>query len=381
MARKKKEEKEKKELTRNEKIGYTVAVILLTPAITIGVILYRSFLAQQLLKLAGKGEKAQEEILEKDYPTNPKKLPYDDGTKSHEPGMAPFTSYLDSNQKMNIKQQAAEGMARRAGLSPAAAKMASTMVGGKKKRKNQKGGNPIGIGGEVNGFMSKKTFAEPYSWKKSDMTFFQGLGEYFIAFNIGNRQFEQKYLQLVSDMFYRGPRVVPDGKKDFWGKIFWQLEDLAKFTIGLGFTDFIKYCVFFPYQIYLLISCSFSAGYNPVMWLVMLIFAICTIFGGWVWSGGFFPWTFFMILAVVSIITPSKGKWDLFYGMVDMYRYVWAVTMWLVIGIAVPSIWGWTTKNGDANWLPIICSWAFPPLVFLINYLGLGLMPYSIAGE
>ena len=182
-------------------------------------------------------------------------------------------------------------------------------------------------------------------------------------------------------MFYRGPRVVPDGKKDFWGKIFWQLEDLAKFTIGLGFTDFIKYCVFFPYQIYLLISCSFSAGYNPVMWLVMLIFAICTIFGGWVWSGGFFPWTFFMILAVVSIITPSKGKWDLFYGMVDMYRYVWAVTMWLVIGIAVPSIWGWTTKNGDANWLPIICSWAFPPLVFLINYLGLGLMPYSIAGE
>lgn len=381
MARKKKEEKEKKELTRNEKIGYTVAVILLTPAITIGVILYRSFLAQQLLKLAGKGEKAQEEILEKDYPTNPKKLPYDDGTKSHEPGMAPFTSYLDSNQKMNIKQQAAKGMARRAGLSPAAAKMASTMVGGKKKRKNQKGGNPIGIGGEVNGFMSKKTFAEPYSWKKSDMTFFQGLGKYFIAFNIGNRQFEQKYLQMVSDMFYRGPRVVPDGKKDFWGKIFWQLEDLAKLTIGLGFTDFIKYCVFFPYQIYLLISCSFSAGYNPVMWLVMLIFAICTIFGGWVWSGGFFPWTFFMILAVVSIITPSKGKWDLFYGMVDMYRYVWAATMWLVIGIAVPSIWGWTTKNGDANWLPIICSWAFPPLVFLINYLGLGLMPYSIAGE
>ena len=123
--------KEKKELTRNEKIGYTVAVILLTPAITIGVILYRSFLTQQLLKLAGKGEKAQEEILEKDYPTKPKKLPYDDGTKSHEPGMGPFTSYLDSN----IKQQAAKGVARRAGLSPAAAKMASKMVGGKKNRK------------------------------------------------------------------------------------------------------------------------------------------------------------------------------------------------------------------------------------------------------
>lgn len=381
MARKKKEEKEKKELTRNEKIGYTVAVILLTPAITIGVILYRSFLAQQLLKLAGKGEKAQEEILEKDYPTKPKKLPYDDGTKSHEPGMGPFTSYLDSNQKMNIKRQAAEGVARRSGLSPAAAKMAATMVGGKKKRKNQKGGNPIGTGEQVNGFMSKKTFAEPYNWKKSDLTFLQGLGEYLIAFNIGNRQFEQKYLQMVSDMFYRGPRVVPDGKKDFWGKIFWQLEDLAKFIIGLGFTDFIKYCVFFPYQIYLLISCSFSAGYNPVMWLVMLIFAIFTIFGGWVWSGGFFPWTFFGLLSVVSIITPSKGKWDLFYGMVDMYRYVWAATMWLVIGIAIPSIWGWTTKNGDANWLPIICSWAFPPLVFFINYLGLGLMPYSIAGE
>ena len=184
---------------------------------------------------------------------------------------------------------------------------------------------------------------------------------------------------MVGSIFYNSPRVAPDGKKDASGKFFWQIEDFAKFTIGMGLADFIKYCVFIPYQIYLLFSCSFSAGYNPIMWIIMLIFAFYCIFILWVPTGGFFPFNFFILLLLASILAPSKGKWDLFYQMVDMYRYVWAATMWLIIGISIPSIWGWTTKEGAPNWSPIICSWAFPPLIFLINYLGLGLMPYSIA--
>jgi len=366
MARKKKKEK-KKELTKNQKIGLTIAVILLTPAITLTIILYRSFQVKGLLDIAGKTKTEQENIMEKDLPTNDKKLPYVDPTSKY--NKVDFSDHFSGNPKMNIKRQAAEGIASRAGLGPQAVKMAGAAAGGgrKKNRKKQRGGGEPSQSGTPPGFMSLKRCDYPYSWTRSDSTFLEGLGHYFTCMNIENRKFEQAYRLMIGGMFYNSPRVKPNG--DFWGKIFWQIEDFAKLTIGLGLADFIKYCVFIPYQIYLLFSCSFSAGFNPIMWIIMLIFAFYCIFILWVPTMGFFPFNFFIILLLSSILVPSKGKWDLFYQVVDMYRYVWAATMWLVIGIAVPSIWGWSMKNGDPNWMPIICSWVFPPLIFFINYL------------
>ena len=44
--------------------GYTIAVILLTPAITLTIILYRSFQVKGLLDIAGKKESVQKEIME-----------------------------------------------------------------------------------------------------------------------------------------------------------------------------------------------------------------------------------------------------------------------------------------------------------------------------
>ena len=87
-------------------------------------------------------------------------------------------------------------------------------------------------------------------------------------------------------------------------------------------------------------------------------------------------------MAASSILSPSEGKWKLFRQIVRMYRYIWFAMIWVIIGVSIPSIWGWTKANEDPNWLPIICAWVYPPLIFLMlcvdKWLNLSIFPKSL---
>ena len=366
---------EKKELSNKQKWWYTVLVLFFAPVITVCVILHRSFLGKMLTRLNGMDEKEKDVVLEKLYPTNQTKPPYAKLGSKIDPRKDPkntqdFTTYI-----ADPKKAAAKAAMKRGGIDPATANLLATFMGGgkKKRKKNQRGGSGLG-GGTPKTFMSLDNYSFPYNLKDSEYTFLQGLGEYFISFSSENRKFEKKYMTIISDMLYPTERKVPGKDEDKWTKIGWELIDISKLTLGLGLSEIVKLICYAVYNIYLLFFCSFQAGPNPLMWIVCLIFGIITLIVG-VGTLGFFPFQFYAILAAGAVFTPDKGKWEFFNQIMNMYKYVWMTIIWLTYGIAIPSIWGWTTKNGDTNWFPIICSWVFPPLIFAIQYLGLGVMP------
>ena len=384
MARKGKKE-EKKEMRTETKWVLTVVICLFTPFFVGGFILYRSFLVKMLTNISGFDDKEQDKMLDKIYPTNTSLPPYDDG-KNPDPtqnpaNTKPFTTYLPDNKADLQKKVAAEAL-KRAGVNPKYAKAAAAvMAGGKKKKRKQRGGSAPQAPAKKKRlpFMSLNNYGFPYDLKESEYWFISGWGDYFVDFMAKNREFEKKYVKLVSNIFYPEERVVPGENADWVEKITFQIFDALKLIVGLGFTDIIKYGLFLIWNVILLFWCAFSS--NPFMWIPLLIFGIFQLVTGAL-TAGFFPFQFYTIMAASSILSPSEGKWKLFRQIVRMYRYIWFAMIWVIIGVSIPSIWGWTTANEDPNWLPIICAWIYPPMIFLMlfvdKWLNLNIFPETL---
>jgi len=348
----------------------TIGVIIVAPIIWWCIIWQRSYLVKMLTRLSGKEKKEKEKELEKVYPTNQTKLPYAKPGSKVDPRKDPkntndFTTYIK-----DPKKAAAEAALKSMGLSPTVASAVAAAAGGgrkRKKKRKQRGGNNSDIERVDDGsFMSMGYYGFPYDLKDSEYTFLQGLGEYFISFTSKNREFEQKYMMLASDILYKSKREVPGKDAEKSTRILWEITDFSKLTFGLGFTEIIKLICFIPYNIYLVFYCAFQAGPNPLMWIACLIFGILTVIGF-----GFYPFQFYILLGLSSVLSNDKGKNEFMKEIMRMYKFVWMALLWITYGIAIPSVQGWTLPNEEPNWFWIICSWVFPPVIFGLDYLGL----------
>ena len=171
-SRKKKEREANKPMTRNEKIGYTVFLCLLTLVSVPLSIYFSASLLNKLRKANGPNADLAVKL-----PADPESLPYKPKTRSQanatkSSNEKSFSSAIDDSQK-----------------------------GGRKRY--QRGGNINKLANEAKGFTDTTKYGFPYSLAANDNPIMADFGEYFITYFSFVRSIGVKAMELLNDSFFK----------------------------------------------------------------------------------------------------------------------------------------------------------------------------------
>lgn len=337
--RKKNKPKKKKKLTQNEKIMYTIFLVISIPLSVLFFIYYNSSLMQTILLARGlfKTEKNL------GLPTDPDKIPY---AKSKIPSADNHSSNNQSVFDLMDKQNK-----KVSGVSPP-----KKQTGG---RKMQKGGNKFNKSlNEAKEFLDPTKFGFPYTWYDNDNFFMRGVSDYFVTFWTFMRGSLVKLLDMTRETFYSEYQGHPS---DLGGQVF----------------DFIKFTAILPMLTTLMYVGNYVMGSVALVWssinnqtlliLFWLTVGLLLIIGGTVSAiaaGGIafsmsnifvaiatvliliplcymFPYGFFWFYLQALILKITDKKKKLFRNYLKNYELCWILSIIILLGGSVSYVWEW----------------------------------------
>jgi len=338
---KKKGKSKKIPLTRNEKIMYTVMLLLCIPLGVLFFVYYNSGLMQTIIM--AKGLFKTERNL--GIPTDPDKVPY---TKSTTPGAGKDPSNNKSIFDLMDKQNK-----KVAGVNP------PKQTGGKKRFK-QKGGNGFNNAtNDAKPFLDATKFGFPYTWYDNDNLLMRGVSDYFTTFWTFMRGGLVKLLDICNESLYRdGYTGHP---QDLGGQVF----DFAKFAfllpmissimyvgnIGLGtaalaWSSINNQTLLLPFWIVIgilslvigvittIAITGLTVSYLNIF--VAIAFVLLTISVCFFWPYGI-TWLYTMAM----ILKPTEEKKRLFRNYLKNYELCWILSMISLLGVTISYVWEW----------------------------------------
>lgn len=335
---KKKEKSKKIPLTQNEKIMYTVMLLICIPLGVLFFVYYNSGLMQTIIM--AKGLYKTERNL--GLPTDPDKVPY---TKSTTPG----TSHDPSNSK-SVFDLMDEQNKKVAGVNP------PKQTGG--KRFKQKGGFNRATN-DVKPFLDTTKFGFPYTWYDNDNLLMRGVSDYFTTFWTFMRGGLVKLLDICNESLYR--EGYTGHPQDLGGQVF----DFAKFAfilpmlsslmyvgnIGLGtaalaWSSINNQTLLLPFWIVVGIL-SLTIGIITTIAItgltisylnifVAIAFVLLTISVCFFW-----PYGITWLYIISMILKPNEEKKRLFRNYLKNYELCWILSMIFLLGVTISYVWEW----------------------------------------
>tara|TARA_B110000208_G_scaffold110903_1_gene136992 strand:+ start:45 stop:1238 length:1194 start_codon:yes stop_codon:yes gene_type:complete len=338
---KKKGKSKKIPLTRNEKIMYTVMLLLCIPLGVLFFVYYNSGLMQTIIM--AKGLFKTERNL--GIPTDPDKVPY---TKSTTPGAGKDPSNNKSVFDLMDKQNK-----KVAGVNP------PKQTGGKKRFK-QKGGNGFNNAtNDAKPFLDTTKFGFPYTWYDNDNLLMRGVSDYFTTFWTFMRGGLVKLLDICNESLYK--EGYTGHPQDLGGQVF----DFAKFTfllpmissimyvgnIGLGtaalaWSSINNQTLLLPFWIVVgilslvigvittIAITGLTVSYLNIF--VAIAFVLLTISVCFFWPYGI-TWLYTMAM----ILKPTEEKKRLFRNYLKNYELCWILSMISLLGVTISYVWEW----------------------------------------
>tara|TARA_B100001063_G_scaffold180480_1_gene169591 strand:+ start:923 stop:2137 length:1215 start_codon:yes stop_codon:yes gene_type:complete len=340
-AERKKKNFKKKPMSRNERIIYTVLLVIGIPLSVLFFIYYNSSLMQTIL--LAKGLFKTEQNL--GIPTDPDRVPY---SKSMSHGVSKDPSNTQSVFDIMDKQNK-----KVAGVQPP-----KTQMGG--KRKKQRGGNKFNSRlNDAKGFLDTTKFGFPYTWYDNDNFFMRGISDYFITFWTFMRGGLVKLLDVCNETLYKdGYQGHP---QDLGGQVF----DFVKFTMVLPMLTSILYLgnyafgtaglvwssinnqtlMILPFAILgislLVIGTISTIATGGLTFFVSNIFAAIAAILILIPLCYFFPYGFFWFYLQAMILKISEPKKKLFRNYLKNYELCWILTIISLLGVSVSYVWDW----------------------------------------
>ena len=338
--KKKKPKKKNRKMTKNEKIMYTVLLVIGIPLGVLGFIYYNSSLMQTIL--LAKGLYKTEKNL--GLPTDPEKVPY---SKSNTPGASKDPSNNKSVFDLmdNIDKKSED-------LKPV-----KKQAGG--KRKIQKGGTKFNKSeNDAKPFLDSTKLGFPYTWYDNENLIMKGVSDYFITFWTFMRSGLVKLLDITRETLYKDYEGHPT---DLGGQVF----DFAKFTIVLPVLTTLMYIGNYAMGTAALVWSSINNQTLLILfWLVvgMLLFIGGTIsaivVGGAALSVSnifiaimtvliliplcyLFPYGYFWFYLQALILQMTEGKKKLFRNYLKNYELCWILIIVTLMGGSISYIWDW----------------------------------------
>lgn len=335
---KKKEKSKKIPLTQNEKIMYTVMLLICIPLGVLFFVYYNSGLMQTIIMAKGL-YKTERNI---GLPTDPDKVPY---TKSTTPG----TSHDPSNSK-SVFDLMDEQNKKVAGVNP------PKQTGG--KRFKQKGGFNRATN-DVKPFLDTTKFGFPYTWYDNDNLLMRGVSDYFTTFWTFMRGGLVKLLDICNESLYR--EGYTGHPQDLGGQVF----DFAKFAfilpmlsslmyvgnIGLGtaalaWSSINNQTLLLPFWIVVGIL-SLTIGIITTIAItgltisylnifVAIAFVLLTISVCFFW-----PYGITWLYIISMILKPNEEKKRLFRNYLKNYELCWILSMIFLLGVTISYVWEW----------------------------------------
>ena len=338
---KKKGKSKKIPLTRNEKIMYTVILVICIPLGVLFFVYYNSGLMQTIIM--AKGLFKTERNL--GIPTDPDKVPY---TKSTTPGAGKDPSNNKSVFDLMDKQNK-----KVAGVNP------PKQTGGKKRFK-QKGGNGFNNAtNDAKPFLDTTKFGFPYTWYDNDNLLMRGVSDYFTTFWTFMRGGLVKLLDICNESLYK--EGYTGHPQDLGGQVF----DFAKFAfllpmissimyvgnIGLGtaalaWSSINNQTILLPFWIVVgilslvigvittIAITGLTVSYLNIF--VAIAFVLLTISVCFFWPYGI-TWLYTMAM----ILKPTEEKKRLFRNYLKNYELCWILSMISLLGVTISYVWEW----------------------------------------
>jgi len=338
---KKKEKSKKIPLTRNEKIIYTVILLICIPFGVLFFVYYNSGLMQTIIM--AKGLFKTERNL--GIPTDPDKVPY---TKSTIPGAGKDPSNNKSVFDLMDKQNK-----KVAGVNP------PKQTGGKKRFK-QKGGNGFNNAtNDAKPFLDTTKFGFPFTWYDNDNLLMRGVSDYFTTFWTFMRGGLVKLLDICNESLYK--EGYTGHPQDLGGQVF----DFAKFTfllpmissimyvgnIGLGtaalaWSSINNQTLLLPFWIVVgilslvigvittIAITGLTVSYLNIF--VAIAFVLLTISVCFFW-----PYGITWLYTVAMILKPTEEKKRLFRNYLKNYELCWILSLISLLGVSISYVWEW----------------------------------------
>lgn len=338
---KKKEKSKKIPLTRNEKIIYTVILLICIPFGVLFFVYYNSGLMQTIIM--AKGLFKTERNL--GIPTDPDKVPY---TKSTTPGAGKDPSNNKSVFDLMDKQNK-----KVAGVNP------PKQTGGKKRFK-QKGGNGFNNAtNDAKPFLDTTKFGFPYTWYDNDNLLMRGVSDYFTTFWTFMRGGLVKLLDICNESLYK--EGYTGHPQDLGGQVF----DFAKFAfllpmissimyvgnIGLGtaalaWSSINNQTLLLPFWIVVgilslvigvittIAITGLTVSYLNIF--VAIAFVLLTISVCFFW-----PYGITWLYTVAMILKPNEEKKRLFRNYLENYELCWILSLISLLGVSISYVWEW----------------------------------------
>jgi len=331
-SKKKNKKTKKKPLTRNEKIMYTVLLLICIPLGVIFFVYYNSGLMQTII--LAKGLFRTEKNL--GLPADKDKVPY---AKSNTPGASSDPSNSQSVFDIMDKEK-------------------NKQTGG--RRKVQKGGNKFNSTlNEEKSFLDTTKFGFPYTWYDNDNLVLRGISSYFVTFWTFMRGGLVKLLDICNESFYK--KGYEGHPQDLGGQVF----DFIKFSAILPLISTIIYVG----NLVLGTAALFWSAINDQTLLILpwLIFAICTLVIGTILTilvtgvtvsylnifvaiafilltiaGCYlFPYGFFWFYSQALILKITEEKKRLFRNYLKNYELCWILACVTLMGASISYVWDW----------------------------------------
>jgi len=338
---KKNKKKKKKPMSRNDRIMYTIILVICIPLGVLFFVYYNASLMHTII--LAKGLFKTEQNL--GIPTDSDRVPY---SKSMSHGATKDPSNTESVFDIMDKQSK-----KVAGVDPP-----KKQTGG--RRKVQRGGNKFNTAtNEAKAFLDPTKFGFPYTWYDNDNIVMKGISNYFVTFWTFMRGGLVKLLDICNESFYKeGYQGYP---ADLGGQVF----DFVKFSMILPLISVIIYAgniclgtvglfwssinnqtllILFWLTVGILslvigtITTIAVAGVT-VSYLnifVAIAFIMLTIAVCYFWPYGFF---WFYLQAMILKIDESKKK--LFRNYLKNYELCWILSIVSLLGVTISYIWEW----------------------------------------
>ena len=338
---KKRKKRKKKPMTRNERIMYTIILVISIPLGVLFFVYYNSALMQTII--LAKGLFKTEQNL--GIPTDPDRVPY---SKSMSHGATKDPSNTESVFDIMDKQNK-----KVSGVDPP-----KKQTGG--RRKVQRGGNKFNTAtNEAKAFLDPTKFGFPYTWYDNDNIVMKGISNYFVTFWTFMRGGLVKLLDICNESFYKeGYQGYPT---DLGGQVF----DFVKFSMILPLISVIIYAGNICLGTVGLFWSSISNQTLLILfWLIMgilslvigtittiavagvtvsylnifvaIAFTMLTIAVCYFWPYGFF---WFYLQAMILKMDESKKK--LFRNYLKNYELCWILSILSLLGVTISYIWEW----------------------------------------
>jgi hypothetical protein len=334
----KKKEAKKKPLTQNEKIMYTVMLLICIPLGVLFFVYYNSGLMQTIIM--AKGLYKTERNL--GIPTDPDKVPY---TKSTTPGASHDPSNNKSVFDLMDDQNKKEGGE-------------SKQKGG--KRFKQKGGNSFNRAtNDAKPFLDSTKFGFPYTWYDNDNLLMRGVSDYFTTFWTFMRGGLVKLLDICNESLYK------EGYKGHPADLGGQVFDFAKFafilpmissimyigniglgTAGLAWSSINNQTLLLPFWIVVgilslvigvittIAITGLTISYLNIF--VAIAFVLLTISVCFFW-----PYGVTWLYTISMILKPNEEKKRLFRNYLKNYELCWILLIVSLLGLTISYVWEW----------------------------------------